>query len=157
MLPHCPASPEPDLAAVKFPHAAAIMGMADGLTTGIGLVLGMSVTHQPTAAIWAAGLSGGLSAFPGMASGRYQSDPDDGKAGAAVCGLATTLGSVAVALPYAVTRGAAALVASCAIAAVLCALVAWIREEHGWRAFALSYGITAAAAGLCLLAGLAQG
>lgn len=132
------------------------MGMADGLTTGIGLVLGMSVTHQTAAAIWAAGLSGGLSAFPGMASGRYQSDPGDGKLGAAVCGLSTTSGSIAVALPYAVAGGMAALVASCVIAAVLCAVVAVIREDKGWKAFALSYGITAAAAGLCLLAGLAQ-
>lgn len=132
------------------------MGMADGLTTGIGLVLGMTATGQGAAAIWAAGLAGGLSAFPGMASGRYQGNPEDGKAGAAACGLATAAGSVAVAAPYLVTSGAAALAAACAVAAVLCAVVAVIRPQHGWRAFALSYGITAAAAALCLAAGFAQ-
>lgn len=135
---------------MKLSRSAAIMGMADGLTTGIGLVLGMVITHQTHLAIWAAGFSGGLAAFPGMASGRYQSAPEDGRAGAAVCGLATTVGSILVVLPYLVSRGTIALAVSCAVAFVLCALVALIREQRGWRAFALSYGITAAAAGLCV-------
>jgi len=73
-----------------------------------------------------------------------------------VCGLATTAGSVLVALPYLACSGLAALAAACAVAVALCAVVAVLREDNGWRAFALSYGITAAAAGLCLLAGVAQ-
>jgi hypothetical protein len=137
---------------IPWPRTAAIMGLADGLTTGIGLVLGMTVTHQPGAAIWAAGLSGGLAAFPGMASGRWQSE-HDGLLPAAVCGLATTAGSVLVAVPYALAGGLAALSAAFAAAAVLCAVVAWIRPQHGWRAVVMSYGVTAAAAGLCIAGG----
>lgn len=129
------------------------MGLADGTTTGIGLSLGMAAGHQAAMAIWLAGLSGGVAAFPGMASGRYQSQPEDGIAGAAVCGLSTTAGSVLVVIPFLVASGALALWCAVAVTAVLCAAVAVIRPEHGWRAWALSFGITAVAAGLCLAAG----
>jgi hypothetical protein len=126
------------------------MGLADGTTTGIGLSLALYIAHQPHLAVWLAGLSGGLAAFPGMASGRLQSDPGDGVGGAAVCGLATTVGSVLVALPFAVASGRAALVASGLVTLALCSAVAVIREAPGWKAWALSYGITVAAAGLCI-------
>jgi VIT1/CCC1 family predicted Fe2+/Mn2+ transporter len=140
---------------VHVSRPAAIMGLADGTTTGLGLVLGLAVTHQPHLAIWLAGLSGGLAAFPGMASGRYQSEPGDGVTGAVVCGLSTTLGSVMVVLPYLVSSGSSALAWAVIIAAVLCAGVAVLREQPGWEAWVLSYGIMAAAAGLCLAGGLA--
>lgn len=140
---------------MKVSRPAAIMGLADGTTTGVGLALGMAIGHQPGAAIWLAGLSGGLAAFPGMASGRYQSQPEDGTAGAAVCGLATTAGSVLVVLPFLLSSGTPAVLAACAVAAVLCAAVAVLRPEAGWQAWALSYGITAVAAALCTAAALA--
>lgn len=130
------------------------MGLADGTTTGIGLALCMTVAHQPHLAVWLAGLSGGLSAFPGMASGRYQSDPGDGIGGAAVCGLATMAGSVLVSLPFALTAPWLALALAGVVTLGLCAVVAVIREDTGWQAWALSYGITAMAAALCLAAGL---
>lgn len=133
------------------------MGLADGTTTGIGLSLALYIAHQPHLAVWLAGLSGGLAAFPGMASGRYQSDPGDGIGGAAVCGAATTAGSILVALPFAVASGGAALLAAGLVTLVLCAVVAVIRLDTGWKAWVLSYGITAAAAGLCVAAGLATG
>lgn len=142
---------------MKVSRSAAIMGLADGTTTGIGLALGLAIAHQPAAAIWLSGLSGGLAAFPGMASGRYQSDPGDGLVGAAVCGLATTAGSILVVAPYRVMAGTPALVTAIAIAAVLCAVVAVIRAQTGWQAWVLSYGITAVAAGLCIAAGFATG
>lgn len=133
------------------------MGLADGTTTGIGLSLALYIAHQPHLAVWLAGLSGGLAAFPGMASGRYQSDPGDGISGAAVCGLATTAGSVLVAFPFAVASGRAALAAAGAVTLILCSAVAVIRADSGWRAWALSYGITVAAAGLCIGAGVLTG
>lgn len=139
---------------MRVPRAAAIMGLADGTTTGIGLSLALYIAHQPHLAVWLAGLSGGLAAFPGMASGRYQSDPDDGIGGAAVCGGATTAGSVLVALPFAVASGRAALAAAGLVTLVLCSVVAVIRETPGWRAWVVSYGITAVAAGLCIGAGI---
>jgi hypothetical protein len=142
---------------VKVPRAAAIMGLADGTTTGIGLSLALYIAGEPHLAVWLAGLSGGLAAFPGMASGRYQSDPGDGIGGAVVCGGATAAGSVLVALPFAVASGHAALLASGLVTLALCAAVAVIRETPGWRAWALSYGITAVAAGLCVGAGLLTG
>ena len=142
---------------MKVPRAAAIMGLADGTTTGIGLSLALYIAGEPHLAVWLAGLSGGLAAFPGMASGRYQSDPGDGIGGAVVCGGATAAGSVLVALPFAVASGHAALLASGLVTLALCAAVAVIRETPGWRAWALSYGITAVAAGLCVGAGLLTG
>jgi hypothetical protein len=130
------------------------MGLADGTTTGTGLSLALYIAHQSHLAVWLAGLSGGLAAFPGMSSGRYQSDPGDGIGGAVVCGAATTAGSVLVALPFAFASGRAALLAGGLVTLALCSVVAVIRPDTGWRAWALSYGITAVAAGLCIGAGV---
>lgn len=132
---------------MKFPRAEAVFGLADGMTSALGLVLGLVITGHAGAA-WAAGLSAGLAAFPGMASGKYQSGPEDGYFAAVICGLATTAGSILVVLPYLLTAGTAALTASLAVVTVLCALVAWLRPDSGLKAVALSYGITIAAAGL---------
>lgn len=127
------------------------MGMADGMTTGIGLVLGMAVAGYGHRAIWAAGFAGGLAAFPGMSSGRFQSAPEEGIPGALLCGIATTAGSVAVVLPVALAGGALGIICAIAVTFALATTVAIIRDTPGWQAFALSYGITTAAAALCLL------
>jgi len=130
-----------------------IYGGADGLTCAMGIVAGLSVTHQAPAAIWAAALSAGIAEFPGMASGQYQSAPQDGKTAALVTGAASTAGAVIPAVPFLFTSGMLAVVLSVALACVMCAGIAWLRPEAGWRAWAQSYGITAAAVGLCLAAG----
>jgi VIT1/CCC1 family predicted Fe2+/Mn2+ transporter len=127
--------------------------MADGLTCAMGIITGLAITHHP-AAVWAAALSAGLAEFPGMASGQYQSAPEDGHAAALVCGAASTAGAVAPAVPYLVVTGAAALWSAVAVAVAVCTLIALVRPDRGWKAFAQSYGITAAAAGLCVAGGL---
>lgn len=141
---------------MRIPRAPAIFGAADGLTLAMGLVTGLTLAHQPPAAIWSAALSGGLAELPGMASGQYQSTPEDGKLAALICGLASVAGAVLPAVPYLVACGAVALAASITVAIVVCSLIAWLRPGTGWRCFAVSYGILAAAVGLCLLPSVAH-
>lgn len=139
---------------MRIPRAPVIYGGADGLTCAMGIVAGLSITRQPAAAIWAAALSAGIAEFPGMASGQYQSAPGDGKAAALVTGAASTAGAVAPAVPFLLASGALAVIASVAVACAMCAGIAMLRPEAGPRAWAQSFGITAAAVGLCLLGGL---
>lgn len=139
---------------VVFPRAPAIFGFADGMTCAAGIVVGMLISHQPAGAVWVAAFSAGLAEFAGMTSGQLQSAPEDGKTAALVCGLASLIGAVFPAVPYLVTSGGMALAASVAVTAILCGIVAYLRPEKGWRAYGLSYGITAAACCLCVLGGL---
>jgi hypothetical protein len=138
---------------VKLDREAAIFGVADGLTSTVGLVLGLAASGH-LAAAWAAAFSGGLAAFPGMASGKYQSDPGAGKLAAVLCGLCTTAGSVVPAIPLLAGTGPFQLAACAVLAASVCALVAIMRPEDGARAWALSFGCTAAAAVLTFAFGL---
>jgi VIT1/CCC1 family predicted Fe2+/Mn2+ transporter len=134
--------------------APSVFGFADGVVCAMGIVCGLVITHQSPRAIWAAALSAGLAEFAGMTAGQYQSAPEDGKLAALICGLAALLGAVMPGVPYLFTRGLAAIVLAVAIASVLCGLIAWIQPGRTWKNFAISYGITAAAVGLCLLGGL---
>lgn len=137
---------------MKLDREAVIFGVADGMTSFTGLVLGFAVTGHLEAA-WVAGFSSGVAAFPGMASGRYQSAPQDGITSAAVCGLSTTAGSIVPAVPFLTGHGVVQVIASLSLTAALCAVVAVLRPQKGVRAWVLSYGITAAAALLSLALG----
>jgi VIT1/CCC1 family predicted Fe2+/Mn2+ transporter len=135
---------------MKIPRAPAIFGFADGLTCAVGIVAGMLVTHQSHHTIWIAAFSAGLAEFIGMASGQFQSAPEDGMFAAIICGIASIAGAVLPACPYIFTSGSLALILSGAVVVAVCTFIAIIRPETGWRAYALSYGITAAAIGLCI-------
>lgn len=135
---------------MKIPRAPAIFGFADGLTCAVGIVAGMLVTHQPHHAIWIAAFSAGLAEFIGMASGQFQSAPEDGMLPAIVCGIASMLGAILPAFPYIFASGMLAVTLAIGMVCAVCAFIAIIRPETGWKAYALSYGITAAAIGLCI-------
>jgi VIT1/CCC1 family predicted Fe2+/Mn2+ transporter len=134
--------------------APSIFGFADGVVCAMGIICGMVITHQPPAAIWAAAFSAGLAEFAGMSAGQYQSAPEDGRTVAVVCGLSALLGAVMPAVPYLFTRGLVAVISAVCIAIVLCGAIARVQPKRTWKTYAISYGITACAVGLCLLGGL---
>ncbi len=140
-----------------IPRAPAVLGAFDGITSMLGVGLGMTAGHQPHTAIWAASVSGGLAAFSGMAGGHYQSAPEDGKAAALACGAATVLGTVIPGVPYLLTAGWAALAASAVLVAAGGGLITWLRPERGAQAFLRTYGLLAAATVLCFAGGLVTG
>ena len=145
--------PDPISCSVRIPRAPAIYGLADGLTCAMGIVTGLSIAHARPAVVWAAALSAGIAEVPGMALGQYQSAPGDGPFAALVTGASSTAGAVAPAVPFLFSSGTFAVIASIAVACAVCAVIAWLRPEAGWRAWAQSFGITAAAVALCLAAG----
>lgn len=140
---------------MTLPRAPAVFGFADGTVCAMGIIAGLAITHQDARAIWTAAFSAGLAEFAGMAAGQYQSAPEDGKLAALICGLASTAGAVLPAVPYLITGGAPALACAIVVALLLCACIAYLRPDHqGSRAYVQSYGVMAAAIGLCLLGGL---
>jgi VIT1/CCC1 family predicted Fe2+/Mn2+ transporter len=94
----------------------AIFGLGDGCMSVIGVILYLLGDQR---IIFAAALSGALSAALSMAGSEYLSDSDNGLLPSAVMGLATAAGGVIPAVPFLFMRGAPAL----ALMGVLCLAV----------------------------------
>jgi VIT1/CCC1 family predicted Fe2+/Mn2+ transporter len=102
--------------------------------------------------IFPAALSGAISSAMSMAGGEYMSDSDNGLVPSLIMGLATGLGGILPALPFAFARGAGALVLMGAICVLIGLVVGLMRArtcvKHTFRqevfgTFALLGGIFA--------------
>jgi VIT1/CCC1 family predicted Fe2+/Mn2+ transporter len=91
----------------------AIVGAFDGCASLLGVTIFLLVSHPSL--IFPTALSGAISAALSMAAGWWLSDDNrDGLAGSAVMGIATLIGALLPALPFAFGTGPAA-VAECAV------------------------------------------
>jgi VIT1/CCC1 family predicted Fe2+/Mn2+ transporter len=79
--------------------------------------------------IFPAALMGGISAAVSMAGGEYMSDSENGIGPSAVMGLATGAGSILPAVPFAFTRGPAALGAMIAVSLLIGVTVGVMRSQ----------------------------
>ena len=136
---------------IRVPRKAAVLGGADGLTLIIGLVCGLA--RDPHALVRAA-IAGGLAEFTGMSAAVWLSDDAGGFWAALSCGTATLAACVLPAVAYAFTSGAAALITSLTVTAVIAAGIARLRPERGVLAAAQTYGVLTVAALLCFAASL---
>ena len=132
-------------------RSQAVFGAADGVTVVLGLLLALA--GQPSAVLKAA-VGAGVAEFVGMTAGAWLSDSRAGFAPAAANGGAALVACLIPAAPYLAFTGALALVSSLALVVVVAAAVAWLRPEHGWRAFGQTFGVLAAAAVLVYAASL---
>jgi VIT1/CCC1 family predicted Fe2+/Mn2+ transporter len=128
----------------------AVFGMFDGLTCYLGVMLGLA-SHPRL--IVAAAVGVGAAETVGMAAGEWLSSSKNGFVSSAVIGVATGAGAIIPALPYTLMSGWYARGWSIGLVLVLTAAIAWQRRaERGVRrAFAESFGVLAAAAGLVAL------
>lgn len=134
--------------------APAIFGGFDGSTSVVGVLL--TLTGHPEQIIPTAlglAVAGGV----GMAAGAWLSDDEDaGPAEAAAIGIATAVGTMLPALPYAAMSGPAAVVCSALILILLGAAITRVRarDRSLRRAAVETYGVLAAvcvAVSLCSL------
>lgn len=137
------------MAALSPALRAGIFGAVDGMSAFIGILAGLVVAHQPASAVWWATLSCGLAELVGMTSGQYQSDAASGWRTAITCGVVSMAGCVVPAIPYLVLSGSLALGLSVFLVFVECCLIAWLRPERGWRAWAQTFGLTILVAVIC--------
>lgn len=123
----------------------AIFGAFDGMTVVLGVLF--SLTGHP-GLILAAAFGVGIAEGIGMAAGQWLSDSDDGFGASLVIGLATFVGTILPALPYAVLPSRWAMVASVGVLAVLAGAITAMRaDERGLgRALAETYGVVVVAA-----------
>lgn len=124
----------------------AIFGMADGITSYLGVLLGLA-GHPGL--IMAAAIGVGAASMVGMASGEWLSESRNGFGPSLVIGAATGAGVVLPALPYGLGfPGWYARGWSAALILAITAVIAW--QRRGDRslplAFAESYGVLVAAA-----------
>jgi hypothetical protein len=129
----------------------AVFGGADGIVLAAGFVA--SLAGQPHALVRAA-TAAGLAEVVGMTAGSWLSDSQDGFWAALANGAAALAACVIPAVPYGVTSGTAALTASLVLVVVTAAVIAHLRPEKGLLAYVQTFGVLAAAAGLCYAAGL---
>jgi VIT1/CCC1 family predicted Fe2+/Mn2+ transporter len=127
----------------KEQRIAAILGAADGLTLAVSLIFGRSP------GVFHAALDAGIGEFVGMGAALYLASDRKGLGAALLCGLATFLGCVLPAAPFAVADNWVARGASAAIAVAVAAVICKLRPEKGWVAVAETYGVILTAAALC--------
>lgn len=129
----------------KTPVGPAVFGMADGLTCALGAILSLS-GHAGLVFATAAALA--AAECVGMAAGEWLSDSDEGLGSSVVIGLATGVGGLVPAVPYAFLKGSWAVAASVLVFVVCAGLIALVRRsERGWaRALLETYGVLAAVA-----------
>lgn len=130
----------------------AIFGLADGLMSMLGVILYLS-GHESL--VFPTALSGGISSALSMAGGEWLSDSDNGLGASCVMGLATGVGAILPAIPYAFTSGVTAITCSVAICVLIAAVVALMRPMRSRAlAFAETYAVLVAIFLLVLACGL---
>jgi uncharacterized membrane protein YebE (DUF533 family) len=93
----------------------AIFGSFDGMTSTLGVVAGLLATNSSARHIVAAAIGIAVAATVGMGAGQYLSDGQRNLRKAAVMALATLVGSVLPAIPFAFGASLACVLASVAI------------------------------------------
>ena len=133
-----------------LPARPVIFGLADGSMSIVGIVLyasGHAVLVLPVA------VSGGVSAAISMAGGEWLSESKNGPGAAVVMGLATLIGSVLPAVPYAFLHGKAAPAVALVILAGVAVAVARLRghRRHPYAETGLVLAVVLAASAVCAL------
>lgn len=127
-------------------------GSADGLTVLIGLLI--SLAGDPHALVRGA-VGAGVAELVGMSAGQWLSDEGAGPVPAVANGSSSLVACLVPALPFLWLHGTTAIAASVVLVTGIATLITFMRKEHGFRAFAMTFGILALAAVLCWAASLA--
>lgn len=129
----------------------AIFGLADGCMSLLGVVLFL---HGGAAlVVFLAAVNGAVSSSFSMAGGQFMTDEDFRAAG--IMGLATGIGGILPALPYAFATGTLALWLCIGITMLIGGVVAWMRAQaspkRGWKyTVAVTFAILALIFGVSL-------
>jgi VIT1/CCC1 family predicted Fe2+/Mn2+ transporter len=127
----------------------AVFGAFDGAASLIGVVVYLAMARPSL--IFPAAVSGALTSAVSMGGGEFLSDSDSGWAASAVMALATFAGALAPAIPFAFTRGPAAVAWCALICAAVIVVVAALRPNRGrGLALAETAGLFAAAVAVAL-------
>jgi VIT1/CCC1 family predicted Fe2+/Mn2+ transporter len=140
--PHAhPTSGEKHGAAGKVLDASdaheAIFGSFDGMTSTLGVVAGLLATNSSAKHIVAAAIGIAVAATVGMGAGQYLSDGQRNLRKAIVMALATLVGSVLPAIPFAFGTSLACVLASVAITVLAAGVIG-----H-YRGYVVTYAILA--------------
>jgi hypothetical protein len=122
-----------------------VFGCGDGMVSLIGAVLYLSAHHP--ALVFPVGVTSGATAAVSMAGFDWLSDDTDhGFGESCVLGAATWAGSMLPAIPFAFTRGAAAVAMAVVICLAIVAVIAMIRPNRGKGLSLIETGAVLAAA-----------
>ena len=135
-----------------------VFGAFDGLTSAVGLVLVAALTSGSN--VLAVSIALAVGAAISMAAGEWLADdqPVDRGRRAALMGLATLVGSIVPALPFAVAAHSAARVGALAFTCGAGVVIAEVRPGKRLPSYAKTLGVLALSCGLavgCALLGQA--
>ena len=105
----------------------AIFGSFDGMTSTLGVVAGLLATKSSAPHIVAGAIGIAVAATVGMGAGQYLSDGKRNVRKAVVMAVATLIGSVLPAVPFAFGSSTACVVASLAITVLAAAVIGHYR------------------------------
>ena len=127
-----------------------IFGAADGVVASIALILA-TMTHGRrvvVAAVIGLFIAEGL----GMAASQFLSDPERNLRQAMLMGASTSVTIIMPAVPWIISAGSAAVVASCLIALVFAGLISRARPG-GWSTWLQTYGVLIGVGAIAAIAG----
>jgi VIT1/CCC1 family predicted Fe2+/Mn2+ transporter len=131
----------------------ATLGGFDGTASLLGVVIYLLFSHP--ALIFPAAVSGAASSAVSMGGGEWLSDSDNGFAPSLVMGVATFIGAILPAVPFAFSTGPAAAAESGVVCAGICFTVAGLREDRGYGLALLeTFGILAVVIAVTVICGL---
>jgi VIT1/CCC1 family predicted Fe2+/Mn2+ transporter len=131
----------------------AIFGSFDGTASLLGVIVYLLISHP--ALIFPTAASGAISSAISMGGGEFLSDSDNGVAASGVMALATFLGAVLPAVPFAFGAGPAEVACCSLIIIGIGAVVSWMRPNRGrGLALAETFGLLALVALVVVACGL---
>ena len=131
----------------------AIFGAFDGTASLLGVIVYLLINHP--ALIFPAAASGAISSAISMGGGEFLSDSDNGLGASGVMALATFLGAVLPAVPFAFGTGPAEIAVSSAVIIGIGVVVSLMRENRGrGLSLAETFGLLALVAVVVVLCGL---
>ena len=123
-----------------------ILGLADGLCSAIGVVLGLEIAGQARGLVIAA-VALAVGAGTSMAASQWLSEPDTHLHHAMIMGAATLGGAILPAVPFFVLSGASGYVACGVLSALMVAVIAHVRPGPFWASLWRTAAVLGLAAG----------
>lgn len=131
----------------------AVFGAFDGLASALGMVIALAVAGS-THALVVGAVALAFAAGASMAAGEWLSDHEQSPRRAVVMGLATLVGGLAPAVPFALGSGIVAYVGTVSVAVMGGAIIAELRPGAPLPSYLQTFGVLVGATTLGVAASL---
>ena len=132
-----------------------IFGTADGLSSTLGVVIAVAITHPSLVATAAVAVAVGSAVS--MCLSEYLSDSSESNYKAFIMGIATFIGAISPAIPFFIFSGTLAYILCGIICSTLCIIISRNRPGGELKSLIITFSVTLISSGLAVGASLLAG